>query len=300
MTLNPMPAAALVNAGANVSTPPRAPATALPGNALRPGMFDGLLDRLRETSDAFEARLAALPQEKPCAQHPPQTAVLHVEKSFKAGEPVYDCPACLEERRARRRLRRAGEAGIPADVRHATLENFDIHRPDVNPACHTPAHFLDAAQAFAAGRVRNGILSGAPGIGKGHLAAAIAMARLDAGQSVVWTDCAGLFHEWHRAYEDGATDDVLRHHVRADLLVLDEVCLREMPRDGEEILFAVLDRRHKAGRQTLLLSNSTGGIIKEWIGGRLYDRLKSGGCCYCYGEWESMRGTGQDGAAWDF
>lgn len=280
--------------GGAAPAPTLAPAVA--GNALRPGVFDCLLERLRRTSDAFEARLAALPQQRPCARHPQELATLHVERSYQAAEPVYDCPACTAERAARRLERRAQEAGIPADVRHATLENFDLERPGVNPRFHSPADFLEAARLFADGHQRNAIFSGTPGIGKGHLAAAIARPFLEAGKDVAWAECAALFHRWHRAYEDGSTEDVLRQHARAPLLVLDEVCLRELPKDGEEILFSILDRRHKAGRQTLLLSNRTGPAIKAWLGGRLYDRLKSGGCSYCYGEWESMRGRSGDGA----
>lgn len=288
------------------SSPRRAsPAAAMPPpvlqEVLKPLRLDGMLERLRAASDAFEAQLAALPQERPCAQHPQQApAVLHVEHSFKAGAPVYECATCQEERLTRRRQRRADEAGIPADVRHATLENFDLARPQVKPGFHAPAQFLRAAHQFASKAVRNGIFSGAPGIGKGHLAAAIAMQRLDAGQAVVWADCAGLFQQWHRAYEDGTTEEVLQRHAHAALLVLDEICLRDLPRDGEEILFAILDHRHKAARQTLLLSNTTGPAVKQWLGGRIYDRLKSGGCFCCYGEWESMRGAAADAAAWEF
>ncbi len=259
--------------------------------------LERLLANLKVASDAFDARLAALPQTRACARHPEQTAMLDVDRSWQAKEPFYDCPACAAERRVRRNLARAREAGVPADVQHATLENFEVGRPAVATHLNPPQEFVEAAHALLSGRVRNGLLCGSPGIGKGHLAGAIAMHVIDADDDVAWIDCAGLFNLYHEAYAGGPpASQLLQRYASPRLLVLDEVALRDLPRDGEEILFAILDRRHKAERQTLLLSNKPGPAIKAWLGERIYDRLKSGGCLYRYGEWESMRGTGHDGS----
>lgn len=260
--------------------------------------LDGLLDAIRAKSEAFMAMLDAQPQTRTCHIESHGFASLNHAASLEAAKPVYSCPMCEHEAMIARQMRRIEAAGIPADVRHATLANFVLERPGVKSGegLVPPAKFREKAEIFAAEGVRNLVLAGTPGIGKGHLAAALAILAITKGQSVRWIECARLFSEYHRAYKQDRTDGVLDAYTRPALLVLDEIGLRDLPADGEEILFAILDARHKSGRQTILLGNKTAKESREWLGSRITDRLRSGGISFCYGEWESMRGKDQDGA----
>lgn len=261
--------------------------------------LDQLLESIRAKSEAFMAMLDAQPQTRKCHVETHRPANLNQEASLKAAEPVYTCAECEHEAYLSRMTSRIEKAGIPADVRHATLANF---RPDrLGVKCGEgmvgPLKFLEKAGDFANGKLRNLVLAGSPGIGKGHLAAALCIQAIFKGQSVKWAECARLFSEYHRAYSKDATEPVIEAHARPTLLVLDEICLRDLPADGEEILFAILDRRQKAGRRTILLGNHPAVTAKAWLGARICDRLRSGGIAFCYGEWDSMRGTQQDGAS---
>lgn len=262
--------------------------------------LDSLLDRLREQCAAFEKSLEALPPARPCRHAGHGMAHLDRAASLRTAAACYVCPVCEAETRRASLQRRLAAAGIPADVHHATLANFITDRPGVKSGdgLASPARFLEKAQDFQAGRVRNLVLAGTPGIGKGHLAAALCMQALQGGQTVRWTDCARLFEAWHRAYGSDSTRAVAAAHTRPHLLVLDEVALRDLPADGEEILFTILDARHKAARRTLLLGNRPAKPTRDWLGHRLSDRLRSGGIAFCYGEWDSMRGSPLDGAGW--
>lgn len=261
------------------------------------------MERLQATWEALDAQLEALPQTQDCPTHGKNCAKLDRQKS-RRDEPVYTCPDCEEASKVEaaviRRVERLRQAGIPSDALHATLDNFDTQRPNVKPDHHSPAKFLAAATAFRDQRVRNLILCGSPGIGKGHLAAAMAITAYDAGKSIAWIDCFSLFRIVHAAYgsEDTNPDTITRQLGSAYLLILDELCLRELPADGEEIIFTILDARHKAGRQTILLGNKPAAEVRTWLGSRISDRLRSGGVVFCYGEWDSMRGSDADGAGW--
>jgi DNA replication protein DnaC len=188
--------------------------------------------------------------------------------------------------------------GIPFDVCGSTIDNFHLDRPNVKTGegFNSPSKFLEFAEMHRCGEIRNLILAGTPGIGKGHLAAALAIEAIDAGKRVAWIECARLFGSYHAAYATQSTDRVIEPLVSADLLVLDEICLRKLPEDGEEILFTVLDGRHKAKRQTILLGNKTAKETRAWLGERIRDRLNSGGLRFAFGEWDSMRGNDADGA----
>ncbi len=264
--------------------------------------FDSLnkvLETIRRKSEAFEAEMDAAAPTRPCPAHPRAApALLNREASLSMACLTYTCRTCEHEAREQRIYRRITAAGIPADVRHATLENFQTDRPEVQtgPGLLPPEKFLERARQFAAGDMRNLILAGTPGIGKGHLAAAIAIAAIRAGRSVSWIESARLFADVHKAYAHDQADRVTAQHAAAWLLVLDEVALRDLPADGEEILFTILDRRQKQGLRTLLLSNQPADPVKRWLGSRITDRLRTGGVTFCYGEWPTLRGTPSDGA----
>ncbi len=267
-------------------------------NLLDAASLDRLARALAARAEAFDALLDAQPQERVCHIHKPQTAILNREASYDAAKPVYSCAACQLAKRQQRRSSRIIAAGIPADVRHATLENFQTYRENVKEGngLKTPLRFLEDAMRFANGEVRNLILGGTPGIGKGHLAAALAIKAIDSGATAGWLECSRLFALFHEAYATNSTEAVISRCVNPSLFVLDEVCFRDLPKDGEEVLFSVLDRRHKAGRQTVILSNKPSPVVREWLGDRVSDRLRSGGVISCYGEWDSMRGKAGDGA----
>lgn len=254
-----------------------------------------LIASMQARTAAFEAELAAKPSALDCERHPGSFAVLNHEASLRAGRAVYRCELCAQDESRKARERRLINAGIPSDVRHATLANFRVDRPTVKQG--DPAEFVRIGEAILKREARNAILAGTPGIGKGHIAAAVAIARIFDGWQVEWCECSALFRAVHRSYEDGGPDELLGCYIAANLLVLDEVALRALPADGEEILFTILDGRHKAGLQTILLSNQTLPAVREWLGGRIRDRLNSGKVLRHYGEWASMRGDEADAAS---
>lgn len=253
-----------------------------------------LLGSIQAKTSAFEAELAAMPPSRDCKQHPGTLAVMIHEASLQAGRAVYRCPLCAGDENQKARERRLINAGIPSDVRHATLANFRTDRPAVVQG--QPAEFVRIGQAMIDQTARNAILAGTPGVGKGHIAAAVAIARLDAGWPVAWVECSALFRAVHRSYGEAGPDAIFHRYISANLLVLDEIALRPLPADGEEILFTILDGRHKAGTQTILLTNETLPKVREWLGERIRDRLNSGKVLRHYGEWASMRGEEADAA----
>lgn len=260
-----------------------------------PKGLDAKLARIREKSEEFERYLAACVQTQSCAKCG-AIAELDVDASFRDYAATYTCRNCERIKDEAAFAAACERAGIPSDVRGATIENFQTDRPDINPQFQSPAQFADAARGFLVKDKRNLILAGTPGIGKGHLAAAVVMHFIRKKWRAAWVECARLFRDYHRAYEARENEAITNRLGAIGMLVLDEICLRDLPADGEEILFTILDRRHKEKRPTILLGNKPAAEIKAWLGGRITDRLRSGGVSFCYGEWESMRGHSADGA----
>jgi DNA replication protein DnaC len=278
-----------------------------PPTAEEPDVFARLMNAYNAREKTTVERLARYPKTKPCdvCQHP---AVIDPNSIWDsetgaATEPVYRCGPCADraahERQVRHFIAQQNAAGIPADVRHATLENFRVDRPNVKnqEGYDSPSQFLTVVKDLLNRKVRNVFLCGNVGIGKGHLAAAVLNSYLLRGHNnVLWVELTSLFRDYHRAYKDNSTERVIAPLIRASMLVLDEICMKDLPADGEEILFAIVDGRHKSNRPTLLLGNKPGFDTRKWMGERIIDRLKSGKHEFVFGDWDSMRGSTHDGA----
>jgi DNA replication protein DnaC len=275
--------------------------------AKEPDAFARLLNAYNQREKTTAQRLANYPKTQPCltCKHPAEIDPnsLWDSETGAATEPTYRCAPCADraahERQVKHLIARQTAAGIPTDVRHATLENFRIDRPNVKTleGYYTPSQFVEVVKALLNRKVRNVFLCGTVGIGKGHLAAAVLNSYLLRGHNhVLWVELTALFRNYHRAYEDKSTERVIAPLITVTMLVLDEICMKELPKDGEEILFAIVDGRHKANRPTLLLGNKPAVETRKWMGERVIDRLKSGGHDFLYGEWDSMRGANHDGA----
>jgi DNA replication protein DnaC len=299
---------AMPASGCPVCNPPAPRITERPVKDDSDKLIDASVDRLLAAIDQHGektlARLAALPKSKDCevCGHPAyldENSIWSDESTKKAViivpvEPKYHCPACTEKREQERFVERLAKLGIPPDVRGATLDNFRTDRPGAmaGTGYASPAKFLSCARMLAAGEIRNLVLSGTVGIGKGHLGAALCSLALKAGKRAAWIGCHKLFRDYHKAYQDNRNDAVIAPLIRADLLVLDEIGLRDkLPADGEEILFEIIEGRKNERRQTVLLGNKSAEETRAWLGERIRDRLISGGLKFCFGSWESMRGN---------
>lgn len=157
----------------------------------------------------------------------------------------------------------------------------------------TPQKFVLCARDVLERRTRNLVAAGTVGLGKTHLCAALANHRLGQGYSVRWVGYSHLFEALHATYGRHASvtrAELVRQYGQPDLLVIDELGIVDMPQDGESFLFDILEERDQHQRQTLATTNMPGPDLRQRIGDRCRDRLKSGGLHYCYGSWESMRG----------
>lgn len=263
-----------------------------------------LVAAIERRNAEFLRRLDAAEPEQPCPRHPDRTAFLDHEAAAN-GEIAYVCQACEDEKTAADRLLRQDRCGIPQDVRHATFDNYDFTDVKAAKGSLQPRDFLRAATELANGGIRNLILAGTVGIGKGHLAAAVVNAAIaqgritgqKGGRTARWVTCHWIFSAVHTAYgREPSPEAVVHYYANRDLLILDECAMSEMPKDGPRILFDIIDARQKNGLWTILLSNQPAPVLKAWLTEPVVDRLRSGGLKFCWGEWPSRRGTALDGA----
>jgi len=152
------------------------------------------------------------------------------------------------ERRAQKQLAlRIRRAAINTTK---TLEDFDFKfTPTINRQA-----VLQVATCDYIRHKRNVLVCGPAGVGKTHLAQALAHEACRQGFDVVFTDTHKMLRHINAGRADGSLDRRLQSYLRPDLLVLDDFGLKPLRPPAPEDMYDVIHERYERG-SILLTSN---------------------------------------------
>ncbi|MBV9688668.1 MAG: IS21-like element helper ATPase IstB [Ktedonobacteraceae bacterium] len=106
----------------------------------------------------------------------------------------------------------------------------------------------------------NIVFLGPPGVGKTHLAIALAVKTLEAGYSVLFTTLTDLIEELDAALAQGSLKAKLRRYTTPCVLVIDEIGYTQLSAQQANRLFELVRDRYERGA-TILTSNTS---FAEW------------------------------------
>ena len=157
----------------------------------------------------------------------------------------------LEGRRYASRLKLSG---LP---HHKTFAEFDLaFQPELDPKRVAELRSLRFLERHA-----GVLLLGPPGVGKTHLAVALAMEALAAGYLCRYTTLDELVRDLRRSDQLGSLRSKLSHYQRPHLLIVDELGYLPLAREDANRVFQVVNRRY-GHASTVVTSNKS---VAEWV-----------------------------------
>lgn len=143
-----------------------------------------------------------------------------------------------------RRLKQAGITTVK------TLADFDWR---FNPKI-PKAQVIELASARFVHSHGGVLLIGPPGVGKSHVATAIAVGAIHAGHRVLVRSTFDLVADFAQADATGTRRDLVRQLTQVDLLVLEDFGMKKLGATAAEDLLEVFVRRHETA-STLITTN---------------------------------------------
>lgn len=235
-----------------------------------------------------------------CSKHGQYHAVRH------QGGDWTNCPGCEHEARLELEASKSSEAkqkavmdklreaGVPLRFQSSTFSNFITPIPKQKAV-------LDAVMGYASD-FESGVklgrclaFVGNPGTGKTHLAAAIIREVLAAGYSAKFSTVGDYVRQikdfcWSDKKSGMKESEVIQEYVAKNFLVLDEVGVQFGTKTEENLIFTLINKRYENLKPTLVISNENEQGLEDYLGARVFDRLKDGGGLIIPFEWESVRG----------
>ncbi|RME44162.1 MAG: hypothetical protein D6791_13785 [Chloroflexi bacterium] len=131
-----------------------------------------------------------------------------------------------------------------------TLETFDF---SFNPTINRQ-QILDLAGCLYIQQKRNVIICGPTGVGKSHLAQALAHEACRRGYNVLFTSTYHMLGQLNAGRADDTYQRRLNNYLKPDLLIIDDFGLKPLRPPGPEDLYDVISQRYEQG-SILLTSN---------------------------------------------
>jgi DNA replication protein DnaC len=163
---------------------------------------------------------------------------------------INDELAVRDDRAIARRITRAGFRELKS------IEDFDF---TFNPSINRRQIMELATGRFI--RERTDVLVlGPPGVGKSHLVQAIGHQAARVGLTVLYRSIFDTVAELMQAQNFGDTTKTMARYLKPDLLIIDDMGIKKLPKQSGEHLFEIIMRRHDT-RSTVMTSNRP---LEEW------------------------------------
>jgi DNA replication protein DnaC len=137
-----------------------------------------------------------------------------------------------------------------------TLEDFDW---SFNTSIKKK-QIYDLATCRFIREARSVLFLGPPGTGKSHLVQAIGYQAIKTGATVLYRSIFDVVRDFLHDEALAGQDKILARYLKPDLLIIDDMGLKQLPKRSGEYLFEIIMRRYEL-RSTMMTSNRP---LEDW------------------------------------
>lgn len=156
--------------------------------------------------------------------------------------------------RSDRQLQRRVKAALFRELK--PLDQFDWA---FNPSIKKKP-VLDLATCRFVREKRDVLWLGPPGVGKSFLVQAVGYQAIKAGHVVLYRSVFDVVRDFLHDEALSAEDKVLSKYLKPDLLIIDDMGMKQLPKRSGEYLFEIIMRRYET-RSTMMTSNRP---LEDW------------------------------------
>jgi DNA replication protein DnaC len=156
--------------------------------------------------------------------------------------------------RSDRQLQRRVKAALFRELK--PLDQFDWA---FNPSIKKK-QVLDLATCRFVREKRDVLWLGPPGVGQSFLVQAVGYQALKAGHVVLYRSVFDVVRDFLHDEALSAEDKVLSRYLKPDLLIIDDMGMKQLPKRSGEYLFEIIMRRYET-RSTMMTSNRP---LEDW------------------------------------
>lgn len=150
--------------------------------------------------------------------------------------------------RKQRKIKRGIKTAGFRDLK--TLEDFDW---EFNSSIKK-SRIFDIATCQFVKEGKDVLFLGPPGVGKSHLCQAIGYQAIKTGLSVRYRSIFDVARDFLQDDVFGSHDKIMKKYLKADLLIIDDMGIKHLPKRSGEYLLEIIMRRYE-NKSTIMTSN---------------------------------------------